>query len=269
MTFLLNAHSISISLVLIGTQVLFAWEHPVESRFLPKALSMAGRVTSKSPILSAGNPAYCQELDWIITETIRRHLHTIVDGPESPESNTGRSAVIIRCVTRALEQKEMLKRLKQHKRFAGKSDADILEVTRKDCLQGGYYLVDYRGYEGYRASENVVQLFTMGALVTEALIASDKLREQGIYANVIQVSSNDLLLGNLAEKNNYHHLRQNLEITGDLHVRISKEAQAATRKAANGSYPPALHAPQLTDTFSANAAGAAQLMSWPDVVFLS
>lgn len=204
-------------------------------------------------------PAYCQELDWIITETFRRHMHTIVNGVDSPHSNAGRSAVIIRCVTRALEQKEMMKRLKTHKRFAGKSDEDILEQTRLDCLEGAYYMVDHRGQEGYRPSENVVQLFTMGTMVSEALLASDKLLSQGIFANVIQVSSPDLLLGNLADKNNYRHLREGLGITGDLFVRLSEASSKS--KNSNGAYPPSLYAPKPFDSFSATRAGATQLMS--------
>lgn len=206
-------------------------------------------------------PAYCLELDWIVTESLRRHLYTILEGADSPNGNAGRSAVIIRCVTRAMEQKEMLKRLKTHKRFEGKSDEAILESTRQDCLKGGYYLVDHRGQTGYRPSENVVHIFTMGTMVTEALYASDKLKEQGIFANVIQVSSPDLLLGNLAYKENYKHLREGLGITGDLFIRFQQETQDKVRQSANGSYPPAFYAPKPFDTLSATPAGAAQLMS--------
>jgi len=206
-------------------------------------------------------PAYCQELDWIMTESFRRHLHTIVDGPDSPHSNTGRSAVIIRCVTRSIEQKEMLKRLKTHKRFEGKTDEDIMESTRLDCLEGGYYLVDHRGQDGYRPSENVVHIFTMGTMVTEALIASDKLKGKGIFANVIQVSSPDLLLGNNADKHNYKHLREGLGVTGDLFVQFQQASQEKVRQQTNGSYPPALYAPKPFDTLTATPAGAAQMMT--------
>jgi pyruvate dehydrogenase E1 component len=204
-------------------------------------------------------PAYCQELDWIVTESLRRHLHTIVEGPDSPNGNAGRSAVIIRAVTRALEQKEMLKRLKTHKRFEGKPEAEILEATRKDCLEGAYYLVDYRGYEGYRPSENVVNVFTMGSLVTEALQASDELLKKGIYANVIQVSSPDLLLGNYGYETGYHHLKNTLGVSGDLYLRVTEGSHK--KPASNGAYPPALYAPKPFDTLAATPAGVAQLLS--------
>lgn len=206
-------------------------------------------------------PAFCQELDWIFTESIRRHMVSIVEGEDSTNGVAGRNAVLIRCVTRALEQKEMLNRLKTHKRFEGKPDADILETTRKDCLEGGYYLVDHRGKDGYRPSENVVHIFTMGAMVTEALAASDKLLDEGIFANVIQVSSTDLLLGNQAQENNFRHLKQGLGITGDLYTHLSTQAEKGAKEAFNGNYPPQHIGPQPFDTLSASPAGAAQLLT--------
>jgi pyruvate dehydrogenase E1 component len=206
-------------------------------------------------------PAYALELDWILTDACRRHILSFVEGKDSPNGNAGRTGVIIRGVTRALDQKELLKRLKTHKRFEGKAEDEILESTRKDCLEGGFYVLDYRGHVGYRPSENVVHIFSMGALITEALKASDELLKEGIFANVIQVSGTDLLLGNLAEKNNYRHLKQGLGISGDLYLKIS-QAAAATKPNGNAShYPPAVYAPKPVDLITANASGIAQLLT--------
>lgn len=209
-------------------------------------------------------PAYAVELDWILTESVRRHFATFIEGKDSPNSNTGRSAVVVRCVTRSLEQKEMLKRLKTHARFAGQADDAILEATRKDCLEGAYYLVDHRGAAGYRPSENVVNIFSLGSMVTESLAASDQLLTVGIFANVIQVTNTDLLLGNLAEANNYRHLREGLGISGDLylHVNSAKAAPTAAPVAnGNAAYPPAVFGPRPTQPLAANAAGIAQLLT--------
>ncbi len=207
-------------------------------------------------------PAFALELDWILTDSMNRHLISLVEGPDSPNGNAGRAGVIIRGVTRALEQKEMLKRLKSQKRFAGQTDEQILESTRLDCLKGGYYLVDHRGQTGYRPSENVVHIFTMGALVTEALAASDKLLAQGIFANVIQVSSPDLLLGNLGEKDNYSHLIQGLGISGDLYVNLaSKNASSTSATSQSASYPPSQFGPKPFDRIQNNAAGMSQLLT--------
>jgi pyruvate dehydrogenase E1 component len=154
-------------------------------------------------------PFYALEIDWILSDSVRRHYLG---------DNEGRTGVIIRAVTRALEQSEMITRLRTARRFEGVSDEAVLELTRKDALEGGYYLVDYRGYPGYEPGENVVHIMSMGAMGTEALAASDRLKAEGIYANVIVVTSGDLLVGNLAHANRYRHLRETLGVDADLHL---------------------------------------------------
>lgn len=187
-------------------------------------------------------PFYCVELDWILTDAIQRHLQG---------DNEGRNGVFIRGVTRGVDQKSMLKNLKSQLRFktnrdvllhpesyvlAGAtveseipavSDDEILKAIQQDALQGGYLLVDYRGYAGYEPGDNVIHLFAMGAMGTEALKASQSLLEKGIYANVIIVTSPDLLLGNLAAENNYQHLRLNLQIDAQLYVRAVTGSDAS------------------------------------------
>ena len=164
-------------------------------------------------------PFFAIEVDWVLADAVRRHYL---------RDNAGRSGVIIRAVTRAFRQAEMMTRLKEAVRFAGWSDEDILEATRKDALEGAYYLVDHRGKPGYEPGENVVHVFTMGAMGSEALAASDRLLAEGIYANVIVVTCGDLLVGNLGHANGYRHLLETLQITGDLHV------TRATNGAGNG-----------------------------------
>jgi len=67
----------------------------------------------------------------------------------------------------------------------------------------------------------------MGSLVMEALAASEILAERGVCANVIAVSSPELLLGILGEKDEYRHLRLGLGITGDLHVSEAEQVGEA------------------------------------------
>lgn len=175
-------------------------------------------------------PFFCQELDWILVESIKRHL---------TYDNEGRSGVIIRGVTRGADQKQFLKRLKRQARFKSEStnlhhpdfalensesadtvatisENEIMSTVRQDVLNGAYYLVDYRGYKGYEPGDNVVHIFSMGAPTAEALRASDELLEKGIYANVIVVTSPDLLVGNLGHENDYHHLKNSLQINSNL-----------------------------------------------------
>lgn len=215
----------------------------------------------KSDIQIAGlltwEPTFGIEMDWIFAESFRRHIRSSMGSTAKEDSVEGRAGVLIRCVTRSLEQKLLLSRLKTQKRFEGRSDPDILENTRKDCLSGAYYLVDHRGQKGYQPGENVVHIFSMGALVTEALSASDQLLKDGIFANVIVVSSNDLLLGNHAYQNNFEHLKKGLGITGDLYLSALKQNLSAE----NIPYPPQTVGPRPGVNLKGGAVGSAQLLS--------
>jgi len=189
------------------------------------------------PNLITWEPAFCLEMDWILADAIQRQV---------AGDNEGRTAVFVRGVTRALPQRELLERVRRHHtskaaapaaalRPAGDvkgwdpaatdessvaplEDGTLLGRVREGCLAGAWTLVDYRGYAGYEPGENVVQLFVMGALVPEALEASDSLLELGIFANVHVVSSPELLLGILAEQEDYRLLRDGLGVDGDLHA---------------------------------------------------
>lgn len=178
-------------------------------------------------------PCFAKELDWILADTLRRHF---------TGDNTDREAALIRCVTKGVVQKEFMARLKQQVRFTSVSDEEILEETRKDVLEGGYALIDYRGTPDCVPGDNMVHLFSMGALVPEAIRASDRLKEEkGICANVFVVTSPDLLLGNHAYLTGYRHLKQKLGINGNVHFvpgRGSSIASAGDWFALQGSRVP-------------------------------
>ncbi|MES3036927.1 MAG: pyruvate dehydrogenase [Bdellovibrionota bacterium] len=186
-------------------------------------------------------PFFCQELDWIFCDTIKRHL--LFD-------NEGRNGALLRLVTRGVEQKDMMVYLKKQVRFKSSGDslhragfpmdgavneeevgnvedAQILETIRTEVLAGAYYLIDYRGYAGYSPGDNVVHIFSMGAMTTEAINASEELLKQGIYANVIVVTSSDLLCGGFAHDNNYDYLKNNLGVNANLYLRANQDMGAA------------------------------------------
>jgi pyruvate dehydrogenase E1 component len=187
-------------------------------------------------------PFFVQELDWIFSDAIKRHVLN---------NNEGRTGVLIRGVTKGVEQKDFAKYLRRQRRFkedgsadlhasgfaldgavdesqvAAVSDETIMTQIREDVLAGAYYLVDYRGYKGYEPGDNVVHIFAMGPMGTEALKASDRLLERGIYANVIMVTSPDLLIGNLGAENGYQHLREYLQINAHLYVKPNESMDAA------------------------------------------
>ncbi len=195
------------------------------------------------PNLVTWEPSFAKELDWILCDAIKRHFH---------RDNTGRKGVLIRATTMALHQKTLIESLRRQARYkqelpAGAqlcidasdgglpeaevpaiADEEIFAALRKDVLEGGYYLIDYRGYKGYEPGENVVHIFTMGSLVEEAITASQQLLARGIYANVLIASSTDLLIGLLGRKNDYHHLRQTLDINGDLHLQKSGQVTGSS-----------------------------------------
>jgi pyruvate dehydrogenase E1 component len=63
---------------------------------------------------------------------------------------------------------------------------------RRQVLAGGYWLRDYRSEPDY-ANKTRVHIFATGVMLPEALRASDAVREDEVYANVINVTSPDLL----------------------------------------------------------------------------
>jgi pyruvate dehydrogenase E1 component len=183
-------------------------------------------------------PFYCQELDWILCESVRRHIFN---------DNEGRTGVLIRGVTRGVEQKDFMTLLKRQARFKTDSsvalcrfefplqdakpeselttieESAILEKIRTEVLQGAYYLIDYRGYAGYEPGDNVVNIFSMGSPTTEAIKASEVLLTKGIYANVIVVTSPDLLCGIQAHQDDYQYLKQDLGISNQLHIHPTEQ----------------------------------------------
>ena len=188
----------------------------------PEGAQHSWKSDIQMPNLITWEPFYAIEVDWILSDTVRRHYLG---------DNKGRTGVIIRAVTRAFKQAELLQNLKKAKRFENQSDEAIIETTRKDALEGGYYLIDWRGYEGYEPGENVVNVFTMGAMGSEAVAAAERLHEQGIFANVIVVTCADLLCGTLARDTGYRHLRQTLGVTGDLHLTKGQTNGALSNRA--------------------------------------
>ncbi|MBK8974948.1 MAG: pyruvate dehydrogenase [Planctomycetes bacterium] len=214
------------SFILLGT--------PSGVTLAPEGAQHSWKSDIQMPNLITWEPSFAIELDWIFSDAVRRHF---------TGDNDGRSGVLIRAVTRALRQRTLFDHLRRQARFkrdlpAGAmlapghaggglpqdevpalSDEEILTAVRADVLKGGYRIVDYRGYKGYEPGENVVTIVTMGALAQEALEASDRLLERGIYADVIIASSPELLCGILGERDGHAHLRKGLGVDGRLHLK--------------------------------------------------
>ncbi len=194
-------------------------------------------------------PFYCIEVDWILSDAMKRHVMN---------DNAGRSGTLLRLVTRGTDQKDLMKYLSKQVRFkqntssllaraefpvasgqneeeiTAKSDSEILTTLRDDVLKGAYYLIDYRGYAGYEPGDNVVNIFSMGSLTTEAIKASEALLSRGIYANVVVVTSPDLVCGILAHENDYHYLKNELGINSNLYLNKTSDVGSADLMTVSG-----------------------------------
>jgi pyruvate dehydrogenase E1 component len=126
------------------------------------------------PGVTYHEPAFGTELEWILLNALRQI--------QERDHSRGASAYL-RVSTKPLDQ-EVFNAL------AAKRGADEL---RAQVLRGGYRFSDRSAEPGYRPGENVVHLFVSGVMIKEALAASEELRAQGVFANVFNVTSADLL----------------------------------------------------------------------------
>ena len=121
-------------------------------------------------------PAFAKELQWIFLTALKNLL----------DREHGKS-VYLRLSTKPIPQDL----------FPGDSD-----VSLKDrVLKGGYRLIDHSLEPDYRVGQNVVNIFAVGVMVPEAVEASRLLSQEGIFANVIVVTSPDLLYRGYREAN--------------------------------------------------------------------
>lgn len=67
-------------------------------------------------------------------------------------------------------------------------DSDAIERRRIQALSGAYTLIDRSSEAHYQPGENVVNLVACGAMIPEAVAASEELLREGVFANVINVT---------------------------------------------------------------------------------
>jgi len=113
-------------------------------------------------------PCFALELEWILLESLRA-LHR--------ECNP--MSAYLRLSTALIDQ-----------RLLNARDRDNL---RAKVLSGAYRLVDRMEEPGCVPSRNLVQIWATGAVVPEAVRASEELMQDGVYANVVNCTSPDLV----------------------------------------------------------------------------
>jgi pyruvate dehydrogenase E1 component len=120
------------------------------------------------PNLRAYEPTFAREVEWLLLEALR-----VIQDPEHGE------AVYLRLSTKTVDQAILQPALDR-----------LGEGTlRQQVARGGYRLVDHSEEPGYEPGANVVTLVAAGVMVPEAVEASRQLGLEGIYANVVALTS--------------------------------------------------------------------------------
>jgi pyruvate dehydrogenase E1 component len=124
------------------------------------------------PGLVAFEPCFAKELEWILLDSLRG----LVDREHG-------QSVYLRLSTRSVDQAL----------FSIPADPAAREALRRAVLAGAYRLVDRSNAPDYAPGRNVAHIFASGAIIPEALAASEELIHEGVHANVINVTSADRL----------------------------------------------------------------------------
>ncbi len=182
----------------------------------PEGAQHSWKSDIQMPSMVTWEPYYPQEMEWILCDTVRRH---------ALGDNVDREGVLVRAVTIGVRPKTMLKHLRTQARYLDANgdpwaDAQIMEETRQNVLAGGYWLLDHSNQPDYQLGDNVVRIFSMGAPTGSAVEAAQRLREVGIYADVLVVTSPELLLGRFAEREDFAQLKK-LGLSADMHLTAS------------------------------------------------
>jgi pyruvate dehydrogenase E1 component len=122
-------------------------------------------IGAELPDLAFYEPCFGQELEWIILDALRQiYLR--------------KHSTYLRLTSSRVDQTL----------FTLPPELAAQERIRRQVLAGAYRLLDRRGEDDYRLGNNVVHLFASGVVVPEAVKASDRLLEEGVMANVINVT---------------------------------------------------------------------------------
>jgi pyruvate dehydrogenase E1 component len=140
--------------------------------------SITASIGIETPGLDYFEPTFAKEVEWILLDAL--------NALRAPGPGLG---VYLRLSTVPIDQRL----------FPG----DRPEL-REEVLAGGYRIVDRRGEGEYEPEENVVNVFSMGAIVPEAVAASEALRARGIMANVFAVTAPGRLYRSLAAARRAH-----------------------------------------------------------------
>jgi len=127
--------------------------------------TITGSIGIELPGIAAYEPCFAQELEWIL-----------MAGLENIRTRSG--STYLRLTSKPVDQSLL----------SVPSDAGERERLRKRVIRGTYRLVDRSGEAGYQPGKNAVHIFAAGATVPQAVAASSRLQEKGVFANVFNVT---------------------------------------------------------------------------------
>ncbi|MDB5057184.1 MAG: Transketolase domain protein [Chloroflexi bacterium] len=117
-------------------------------------------------------PCFAKELEWILLDALRS-MYALGAG----------ESTYLRLTTRLIDQS-----------LFQLPEAEVeRESLRNQVLEGAYRLVDRTAEPDYAPGTNVVHIAASGAMIPEAAMASELLLHEGVFANVINVTSADRL----------------------------------------------------------------------------
>ncbi len=122
-------------------------------------------IGTEMPELDFYEPCFGQELEWIMLAALE-------------QVRLRRRSTYLRLTSKRVDQGLL-------KVPGGAGDRERL---RRQVLNGAYRLVDRSTHGGYRPSSNVVHILACGAMIPEAVSASNDLLAEGVYANVVNVT---------------------------------------------------------------------------------
>ena len=122
-------------------------------------------IGTEMPELDFYEPCFGRELEWIMLSAMEQ----------------------IRLRTRSTYLRLTSRRVDQGL-FTLPEDPVKAEGLRLQVLTGAYRLVDRSGEAGYQPGENVVHIMASGAMIPDVIDAGDRLLEEGVFANVINVT---------------------------------------------------------------------------------
>ena len=117
------------------------------------------------PDLAFYEPCFGQELEWIILSALEK-------------IRLREESTYLRLTSRRVDQDL----------FKPPSDPVALERLRLQVIAGAYRLLDRTQESGYRQGHSIVNIMASGAMVPEAVEASNRLLEEGVFASVISVT---------------------------------------------------------------------------------